>query len=297
MALDQLEALARVEPLHHHHRRAEALHRHRVDDRRRVVERRGGEVHRARTASEGADPLCDLDRCRRGIAERRFRQGLADPLRTTCRPRGVQHLAPLTLVLQRAGHRAVQHLVVALEVRELPDGRDAHGDAREVEPGDDVGHRLGGDERDRATVVDHVLHLVGAKMAVDRGVVELGALRGPGDLEVAQVVLHEDGDVVAGCDATRAKRPGQATRAVLQLGIGRRSAVRPHDDGRGVRCALGMPARRHRPGCASVAVHVPHGPAWYRPRSPGSAGAPPRGEGPRGARASRLPSGASPRSS
>ena len=51
------QALPGIEPLHHHDGRPEPLHRHRVDERRGVVQRRRREVHRAGADAEHADPL------------------------------------------------------------------------------------------------------------------------------------------------------------------------------------------------------------------------------------------------
>ena len=106
VALDQLEAQAGVELLHHHDRGAEPVHRHRVDERGGVVQRCGGEVDRARTDAVHGHDLRDLDGGRRGITERRARQRLAHALRPSGGPRRVEHLPALLLVVERAGFRA-----------------------------------------------------------------------------------------------------------------------------------------------------------------------------------------------
>src|SRR5438477_404164 len=69
-------------------------------------------------------------------------------------------------------------------------------------------HRLRRDQRGRAAVVDDVLHLGRAQMRVDRRVVEAGSLRGPRDLEVRAVVLHQDRDVVADLRRRTPRPPG-----------------------------------------------------------------------------------------
>jgi hypothetical protein len=172
VALDHLEALAGIEPLHHHHRGPEALHRHRVDQRGRVVQRGRAQVHRA-----GADPalggqrLGQQDRRGRGIAQRRARQHLAHTLGPPGGARGVQHLPALALVVGRQPGRTRHHVVVALEAGHVPH-RDADRDAGQVEVGHHLGHGLGGDQRHRAAVVQHVLDLARAQVAVDGRVVE-----------------------------------------------------------------------------------------------------------------------------
>ena len=69
-------------------------------------------------------------------------------------------------------------------------------------------------------VVEYVLHLPLAEMAVDGRVVEPGALGGPGDLEVAGIVLHQDGDVVAVAEAAAPEEVGEAVRALIEPGEG-----------------------------------------------------------------------------
>jgi hypothetical protein len=139
-----------------------------------------------------------------------------------------------------------QHLVVALEARQVPDRADPHRGAGQVEAGDDVGHRLGRHQRHGAAVVEDVLHLAGPQVAVDRGVVQARPLGRPRHLQELAVVLHQHGDVVAAADAAGPQGPGQADGAVLQLGVGHDLARGGHDDGRGVGRLGGVRARRQR---------------------------------------------------
>ncbi len=246
VALDQLEAPPGIEPLHHHDRGSQALHRHRVDERRRVVERRGAQVDGALAdaAALGGQRAGEQHRCGRRVAERRARQVLAHALGPPGGAGRVQHLPALALVVGRERLRRGEHVVVALEARQVAHPRHPHRDAGQVEAGHDVGHRLGRHQRDRTAVVEHVLHLAGAQVAVDRRVPEPRPLRRPRHLEERPVVLHQHGDVVAGADAAGPQRPGQATGAVVQLGVGHDLARVRHDEGGRVGRVVRVPGRR-----------------------------------------------------
>ena len=58
----------------------------------------------------------------------------------------------------------------------------------------------------RAAIADDIGDLVRREVAADRGVIEPGALRGPADLHERQPVFHQQGDMVAGLQAERAKQ-------------------------------------------------------------------------------------------
>jgi hypothetical protein len=245
VALDQLQAPGRVELLHDHDRRPVPLQRHRPDEGRGVVQRRRAQVHDPVPVAL-ADPAGDDHRGRRRVAERRSRQLLAHPLRPPGGAGRVEHLPPLALILQRPGRPRREHVVVPLEPRQLAAGADQRPDHRQVEPRDHVRQRLRRDQRDRARVVEHVLHLGRAQVAVDRRVPEPGALRGPRHLKVGAVVLHADRDRVALGQPARRQRPRQPGGPVLELRVADGLAGRAHDDGRRGRRPLGVPARRQR---------------------------------------------------
>jgi hypothetical protein len=245
VALDQLQAPGRVELLHDHDRRPVPLQRHRPDEGRGVVQRRRAQVHDPVPVTL-PDPPGDDHRGRRRVAERRSRQLLAHPLRPPGGAGRVEHLPPLALVVHRAGGRPGEHLVVPLEPRQLAVGADQRPDHRQVEPRDDVRQRLRRDQRDRARVVEHVLHLGRAQVRVDRRVAQPRALRRPRDLEVLAVVVHADRDRVPLGQPARPQRPRQPGRPVLELRVADRLTGRAHHDRRRLRRVLGVPARRER---------------------------------------------------
>ena len=259
VALDQLQALPRVEPLHDDDRRAEALHRHRVHEWRGMVEWCRRQEYGAGSGTVAPDPLRDLHRRRRRITERRAGQRLAHAFGAAGRAGRVEHLPALALVAPRLRRRLAEDVAVALEPGERARGGDAHRDAREVERCDDIGHRGGAHQRACPAVVEDVLHLRRTQVAVDRGVVELRALGRPRHLEEGAIVLHQHRDPVAGADPPRAQRPSEPRGAFFQLGVGRGLARRPHDDRGRVRRVSRMPARSH-----SQRVPVGHVPSFLR---------------------------------
>src|ERR1019366_1426628 len=76
--------------------------------------------------------------------------------------------------------------------------------------------------------------LTGGEMRIDGGDVEAGPQGGPHHLTIARVVLHHDGEVVAGTEAALAQQSGQADGACIELPVRHDSAV-AHDDGVTVR--------------------------------------------------------------
>ena len=276
IALDELEALARVEALHHHDRRAQSLHRHRRHQRRGVIQRRGRQVHGVGAGAVEGETVRELHGRGRRVAERRAGQLFAYTLWAARRARRIQHLPALALVVERAGRRAGEQVVVALEAFDVTDGRDPYRHARQVEVADDIRDRLGRDQGDRAAVVEDVLHLCRTQVLVDRGVVKPRPLRGPRDLQERPVVLHHDRDVVADAEAAGAQHTRQASGPVLELRVRGRLTASAHDDRGRVRRLLRVPRRCHRrtshgtsspmrTSCAIFAHHLRITPG--RPRS------------------------------
>ena len=218
---------AGVEVLHHHDGRPEAEHRHAVHERGRVVQRCGRQVDRRpgpRPASGQAQR--DLDRGGRHVAHGVRGQLFAHTLGPTRRPRRVEHLAPLALVGDGRGR---ERRPPRPRSRSNPgsapptDSRTGTRDRSSV--GDHVGHGRRRHEGGGAAVVEDVLHLGAAQVAVERGVVQPRALGRPRHFEVGGAVLHEDGDVVAGAEPLVAQQraPGgwSARRAPGTTGSGR----------------------------------------------------------------------------
>ncbi len=241
MALDELEALGRVEVLHDHDGRPEAEHRHAVDERSRVIQRRGREVHRIGSGAAPCQCQRDLDGRGGGVAHGGARELFAHTLGPARGPRRVEHLAPLGLVGDGPSRERRHGAGVVVEPGEPAPDRQPHRDTGQVELRDHVGHGRSGHERGGAAVVEDVLHLGAAQVTVERRVVETRALGRPRHLEEGGAVLHEDGDVVAGTEAFVAQQPRQAVGAFVELPV-RKHLAAPHDDSGGIRVLPG--ARR-----------------------------------------------------
>ena len=141
--------------------------------------------------------------------------------------------APARLVLEPLGREGGDGVLV----RRVPvDGavpHQQHVAARGVRgdvPGH-VGEGVAGHERPGPAVVHDVAGLVGGEVAVDGGDVEARPEGRPEHLEVAGVVVGEDGDVVAGVETGGAPQPGQLVRPGVELGEGHHLAGAGHDHG------------------------------------------------------------------
>jgi hypothetical protein len=102
-----------------------------------------------------------------------------------------------------------------------------------------------GDEGSGTAVVDDVRQLAVGEAARARGVDESGVVTAPDDLEVARVVLHADGHVVARSQPGGVEELTQPVRAGVQLGIGDDVAGLAHDHGGLVGCGRGMSSGEH----------------------------------------------------
>jgi hypothetical protein len=252
VALDEPQAPLGVEALHHHDRGPEPVGRERAEQRGRVVEGSREQEDLSRADSPLGLAHGDLHGGCGRVAHRRAGEGLADALGSAGGAGGVEHLPALLLVLHRAVRGCGEQVVVALEAGQA----GAHGDAdrypRQVEPGDEVGHRRRSDHCRDPCVGEHVLHLGRQEMAVDGDVVEPGPVGAPGHLEVLAVVLHEDREVIPGAQVPRSQGVGEPAGAVLELGVGRHLPGATKDGGRGVGTRLGVHGGRQ-----------PLGHAWY----------------------------------
>ena len=74
----------------------------------------------------------------------------------------------------------------------------------------------------------------GVEVEVDRREVDPGALRGPHDLEIVRIVVHEDREVIAEAEPARVEQLGELVRPVIQLAIRDRRAAPGHHRGRPV---------------------------------------------------------------
>ena len=110
---------------------------------------------------------------------------------------------------------------------------------RHVRPG------AGRDQHPGFGVVDDVAGLLVGQVAVHRRQVQPGTQRGPHHVEPGDVVLREDGDVVAPAQPAVMHEPCELIRTVVQLAVRPPCAGHAVDDGRLVRRDLGPLAWIH----------------------------------------------------
>ncbi len=234
VALDRGQRPFGVEALHQDDRAAQGVHRLGEAQRRRVVDRRGGQVHGVPVeAVQGDDARHHRGEFAHGTAGERF----ADPLGPSGGPGGVQHVVAARQVLGQGfvGGRG-QCLVVGGEAVEGVTGGTRGGSAGEacggvrgrvgvggvavdepdadpgdVEPPDQVGQPGGDDQRPGPAVVHDVADLGRGEVAVDGGDVQARAQGRPVDLEGAQGVVRQQGDVVVGAQAAVVQETCQAS--------------------------------------------------------------------------------------
>ncbi len=198
----------------------------------------------------------------RGRAQRGIGQGRLDPLGTTRRPRGVEHVDALDDVgVERLGRLGRDGLLVAVVPVDGPVEHEPQLDGGGL--GQDRLGQLGLRDRRQigpsAAVVDDVGGLVGQQPRTDRGVVQPGIVRPPCHLEKPRVVLHAERDVVTGLKPGRPEQPGQAGRRLVQLtergdlAGGRHDLRRPIGVGGGVGARI---VRGH--GSPDSSDHAPH---------------------------------------
>jgi hypothetical protein len=95
-------------------------------------------------------------------------------------------------------------------------------------------------------LLDDVGQLRRREERVDASEVEPRALAGAAALDVAGVVLHEDGVMVEAVQRSRAQEMGEAIGARLELGVGDRLAALRHDEGRLISTRDRVSTRIHR---------------------------------------------------
>ena len=174
-----------IELLHHDRGAAEAHRAHAVEERRRVVQRRGREVDGvARPCPRPSVIIPISSGC---VADELAGDLVAHALGPAGRARRVEHPRALELLLERlgrdSGRASSSYGVVAVD-RSPPTMRRSFtlGILSRSSVGD-VAERVGDHEHLRVAVVEDVRGLVGVEVPVDARVVEAGALRGPAHLE------------------------------------------------------------------------------------------------------------------
>jgi len=171
-------------------------------------------------------------RCR-DVDERRL-----DALRPAGRAGAVEHVGAAPFRSGRLGRLVGDDVVQgAVAARGVVEGQ-AHLDpwGRGHQLLGDAGGRRGDDHDARPAVVDHVGRLVGGRVGVDGGDVQAAVDRREDRLQIAQVVVGEHGEVVAGLQPRRTQEVGQLRRPPVQLAEGDPVARRPHHDRRPIGC-------------------------------------------------------------
>lgn len=211
-----------------------------------MVERCGGQVHRSRSHAGRCHAHGDLDGSGVAVAEGGRRQGFSDTFGLARRARGIEHLPPLGFVVDRRGQVPGGQRLVGVEVVERSSHDQAGGHPAQIEMGDHLGHGRRGHEGGGPAVVEDVLDLVAAQMIVESRVVEPGALGAPCQLEVVDVVLHEERHMTARRRAPVPQEVGEPVGALVDLAVRQRLSGARHDDGRGLRMPAGLAAEVER---------------------------------------------------
>ena len=246
MVFDEPERRFRIELLHHDHRAAETMHDHAPAQRRGMIERRRGQIDAVLAEAEGV--LRERGQRIRRI-DRLAGQFALHALRSAGRAGGIEHVLARALVADRRRLLFRAHRAEILVDAKTAVQRIKHEIRERL--GQRIGDRPlrgGGDEKFRAAIAHDVLDLSGGEVGGNAGVVEPRALRRPGDLEIARMILDAQRDAVAGLQAERAEQLRALVRPFVELGVGDRLAGRRHDHGRLVRigaCVMrGMLAHR-----------------------------------------------------
>ncbi len=184
--LDQRERLLGIEVLHHDDGAAEAHRAHRIEQRRRVVQRRGRQVdavavHARRPPS--SSPIstgCSPTACRCDL--------VLHALRPPRRARRVEHPRALELLRERLGRDTGRARPRRARSRRpacrRPSSRILTRGILSTSSRRDVAKRVADDEHLRVAVVEDVRDLVRVEVRVDAREEEPGALRRPTRLEV-----------------------------------------------------------------------------------------------------------------
>ena len=243
MLLDQSQGGLGVEPLHDHHRAADPLDGHAPAQGRGVIERRRRQIDAVLAEAEQR-----LDHHLQGVrrVDRPAGQRRLDALGPPGGAGGIEHVGTGRLVGDRRGRQLAQRLFQAGVGRGRPADHvqlHARDQGRQFVRQRRQGGR--GDQDLGPAILDDVGDLGRRQLGRDTGVVEPGPLGRPGDLEVAGIVLHHQGDDVAWPQAQRAEEVRALVRSLVELAIGHRLAGAGHHIGGAVGSGPGVYGRMH----------------------------------------------------
>ena len=196
--LDASECPLGIEVLHHDHSAAEAHRAHRIEERRRVIQRRRGKVDGVAVHPPNRRHHPHLDGL---IADPLPRDLVLHAFRPPRRSRRVQDSRSLELLLEGDGGKAVPRALVRLiavdHLRRIAD-HQPHLDARHLvdELRRDIPQRVARDEHLRVAVVENVSNLVRIEMRVDASKEKPRPLRRPARLEELRAVLHQNRNMI-----------------------------------------------------------------------------------------------------
>ncbi len=207
-----------------------------------MVERRGRKVNRLLVEAVGSHLLHSRNafgRCPTG-------QGALDAFGPAGRARAVEHGIAHGLVGDRGDGACLHGFLVGCPARLCPSCHQAHGagvDQRQkLASQTDVG---GDDDGLGRGVLDDVGRFLGGQVAIDAGDVQTRTERGPGDLEELQMVLHDQGDVIAGGEPGAAQRMCGLVRLPVQIPPGERFPAAGSDHGHALSLDFCPAARVH----------------------------------------------------
>ena len=219
--LDAGECAFGIEVLHHDHGPAEAHRAHRIEERRRVIQRRRGKVDGVAVHPPNRRHHPHLDGL---IADPLPRDLVLHALRPPRRPRGIQHPGALELFVER--HRRIPiprrlvRLVSGHEPLEIADHQpDLHARHLVEQLGRDIAQRVTDDEHLRVTVVENVSNLVRIEMRVDTSEEQPRPLRRPTRLEELRPVLHQNRDVIPKPQPRSKEELRKPVRPIIELPI------------------------------------------------------------------------------
>ena len=237
--LDQRERLLGIEVLHRDHGAAEAHRAHRIEQRRRVIQRRGRQVDGVAVHPPHRRHHPHLDRL---LPDALARDLVLHALRPPRRPRRIQHPRALELLVER--HRRIPvargrvGLVAVDDARRRPSAASSPRGILSTSSRRDIAQRVRDDEHLRVAVVEDVRDLVGVEMRVDAREEQPRALRRPTRLEVLDPVLHQNRDVIPEPQPRVQEQLRELIRAIVQLRVRDRLALIPpshKQDGTAVR--------------------------------------------------------------
>ena len=230
--LDERQRVLGRELLHHDGGAAEPQRAHAVEERCRVIQRRGRQVDGVGSHSPDRGHHAHLGRL---LADSLTGDLVLDAFGPSRRARRIEHPRAFELFRERLGRIAVaRHLVRVVAVDRMVADDEPHLGVRHLveQLNRDRGERVADDEYLRVAIVDDVRGLVTVEVPVDARVEEPGPLRGPTHLEELRAVLHQHRDVIAEPQPGIPEQLRQLIRAVVQLPVRKHRPGRAHDNSR-----------------------------------------------------------------